>query len=114
MITGMLGICSEVWLFDAASVANPRTHPRIWIGVGMSDRPVRELSFEEAMQELESVVRHLESGEVELEASIQLYERGAALKKRCEEKLREAEEKIAAITLNERGEPKGTGPIDDP
>ncbi len=89
-------------------------YPRISIGVDMSDRSVNELSFEEAMQELESVVRHLESGEVELEASIQLYERGAALRKRCEEKLREAEEKVAAITLNEQGEPKGMGPIDDP
>ena len=79
----------------------------------MSDKPVNEMSFEEAMHELETVVRQLESGDVELEASIQLYERGAALKKRCEEKLKEAEEKVAAITLNEQGEPTGANPIDD-
>ncbi len=78
----------------------------------MSDRPVNEMSFEEAMSELESVVQQLESGDVELEASIQLYERGAALKRRCEEKLKDAEEKVAAITLNERGEPNGTSPVD--
>lgn len=79
----------------------------------MSDRPVTEMSFEEAMHELETVVRQLESGDVELEASIQLYERGAALKKRCEEKLKEAEEKVAAITLSEQGEPTGVNPTED-
>jgi len=86
----------------------------ISIGGDMSDRPVREMSFEEAMRELESVVRKLESGDVELEESIKLYERGAGLKKRCEEKLKEAEEKVAAITLDERGEPAGVSSIDDP
>ena len=78
----------------------------------MSDTPVDKMSFEEAMKELEAVVGQLESGDVELEASIKLYERGAALKKRCEEKLKEAEEKVAAITLDEQGEPKGTTPVD--
>ncbi len=77
----------------------------------MSDRPVEELTFEEAMKELETVVGQLESGDVELERSIALYERGAALKKRCEDKLREAEEKVAAITFDESGEPKGTTPV---
>ena len=70
------------------------------------------MSFEEAMRELEQVVGQLESGDVELEASIKLYERGAALKKRCEEKLKEAEEKVAAITLDEQGQPKGTTPVE--
>ena len=78
----------------------------------MTDRPVEEMSFEEAMRELEAVVGQLESGDVELEASIKLYERGAALKKRCEEKLKEAEEKVAAITLDEQGQPKGTTPVE--
>ena len=78
----------------------------------MSDTPVSEMSFEQAMAELERVVGQLESGDVELEASIKLYERGAALKKRCEEKLKEAEEKVAAITLDEQGEPKGTTPVE--
>ncbi len=78
----------------------------------MSDKDVGEMSFEEAMRELEGVVGQLESGDVELEASIKLYERGAALKKRCEEKLKEAEEKVAAITLDEQGQPKGTTPVE--
>lgn len=78
----------------------------------MTEKPVDEMSFEEAMRALESVVSRLESGDVELEASIELYERGAQLKKRCEAKLKEAEEKVAAITLNADGEPTGTKPLD--
>ena len=78
----------------------------------MSDKDVGEMSFEEAMRELESVVGKLESGDVELDASIQLYERGALLKKRCEEKLKEAEEKVAAITLDDQGQPSGLQAID--
>lgn len=80
----------------------------------MSDRPVEEMSFEDALKALEEVVGQLESGDVELERSIELYERGAALKRRCEEKLREAEEKVSAITLDEAGEPKGAEPVRDP
>jgi len=78
----------------------------------MSEVPVGKMSFEQAMHELEKVVGQLESGDVELEASIKLYERGAALKKRCEEKLKEAEEKVALITLDENGEAKGTTPVE--
>ena len=47
-----------------------------------------------------------------LEDSIRLYERGAALKKRCEAKLKEAEEKVAAITLDGEGQPAGTKPVE--
>ena len=79
----------------------------------MSEKPVAEMSFEAAMQELEEVVRRIESGETTLEESIGLYERGAALKKRCEEKLKEAEEKVAAIMLDDEGKPAGTKPVDD-
>ncbi len=78
----------------------------------MTDRPVEEMSFEEAMAELEQVLGQLERGDVALDASIQLYERGAALKKRCEAKLKEAEEKVAAITLDTDGQPTGTAPLD--
>ncbi|MDR9395017.1 exodeoxyribonuclease VII small subunit [Roseovarius sp. SYSU LYC5161] len=78
----------------------------------MSDKPVAEMSFEEAMKELEQVVGQLERGDVALEESISLYERGAALKKRCETKLKEAEEKVAAITLDGEGQPTGTTPVD--
>ncbi|MDP5336365.1 MAG: exodeoxyribonuclease VII small subunit [Paracoccaceae bacterium] len=73
----------------------------------MTDRPVADLSFEEAMKELEGVVSQLERGDVALDESIRLYERGAELKKRCEAKLKEAEEKVAAITLDGEGQPAG-------
>ncbi len=78
----------------------------------MSQTPVEDMSFEAAMAELEKVVGQLERGDVALEESIALYERGAALKKRCEAKLNEAQEKVAAITLDADGKPKGTTPFD--
>ncbi|MBV7379730.1 exodeoxyribonuclease VII small subunit [Maritimibacter dapengensis] len=79
----------------------------------MTDRPVEEMSFEDAMRELETVVGQLERGDVALEDSIKLYERGAALKARCEVKLKEAEEKVAAITLDRDGQPTGTQAVED-
>lgn len=78
----------------------------------MTDRPVDEMTFEDAMAELEQVLGQLERGDVALDASIKLYERGALLKKRCETKLKEAEEKVAAITLDADGTPTGTEPLD--
>ncbi len=78
----------------------------------MTDKPVAEMSFEEAMRALEEVVGKLERGDVPLEESITLYERGAELKKRCETKLKEAEEKVAAITLDGDGNPMGTTPVE--
>ncbi|WP_095588135.1 exodeoxyribonuclease VII small subunit [Actibacterium ureilyticum] len=78
----------------------------------MSDKPVAEMSFEEALQALEGVVNRLERGDVPLEESIGLYERGAELKARCETKLKEAEEKVAAITLDANGNPTGTTPVE--
>ncbi|NIY71532.1 exodeoxyribonuclease VII small subunit [Marivivens donghaensis] len=78
----------------------------------MTEKPVEEMSFEEAMKELENVVNRLERGDVALEESITLYERGAKLKARCETKLKEAEEKVAKITLNADGAPTGTAPLD--
>ncbi|MAU54013.1 MAG: exodeoxyribonuclease VII small subunit [Roseovarius sp.] len=77
----------------------------------MAETPVTELSFEQAMQELEQVVSRLERGEVALDESIRLYERGALLRKRCEEKLKEAEEKVHAITLDAEGNPTGSRPL---
>lgn len=78
----------------------------------MSDTPIDEMSFEEAMRALEQVVSKLESGDVELEKSIALYERGAALKAHCQAKLKAAEEKVAQITLDDAGQPKGTTPVE--
>jgi exodeoxyribonuclease VII small subunit len=70
------------------------------------------MSFETAMAELEQVVTQLERGDVALDASITLYERGAALKAHCEAKLKSAEEKVAAITLNGDGQPTGVASLD--
>ncbi len=78
----------------------------------MTDTPVDEMTFEQAMKELEAVVSQLERGDVALDASISLYERGAALKKRCEDELKRAEEKVAAITLDANGQPTGTSPVE--
>lgn len=74
--------------------------------------PVDQMTFEEAIKELEGVVAKLERGDVALDDSIALYERGAALRARCEKKLVEAEEKVAKITLGEGGVPIGTVPLD--
>ena len=57
-------------------------------------------------------MNQLERGDVALEDSIKLYERGAALKARCEAKLKEAEEKVAAITLDANGDPNGLKPVE--
>jgi len=78
----------------------------------MTDRAIEEMTFEQAMSELERVVGQLERGDVALDDSIRLYERGALLKKRCEAKLKEAEEKVAAITLDGSGQPTGTTPVE--
>lgn len=75
-------------------------------------KPVSEMSFEEALRELEQVVGQLESGTVDLENSIRIYERGAELKKHCEAKLAQAQARIEQITLAENGQPAGTVPFD--
>ena len=75
-------------------------------------RPVADMSFEDAMSELERVVDRLEHGDVALEESIRLYERGAELKAHCEAKLKAAEEKVEQLTLDASGQPKGTTPVD--
>jgi exodeoxyribonuclease VII small subunit len=72
----------------------------------MSDaksKPVDKMSFEEALAELEGIVRQLEAGEVELEKSIAIYERGAALKAHCEARLKSAELKVEQIVQGAGG-----------
>lgn len=77
-----------------------------------SAEDVSALSFENALAELEKIVARLEQGDVGLEDSIRIYERGEALKKRCAELLAVAEQKIEKITLNGQGQPAGTQPLD--
>ena len=78
----------------------------------MTATPVPDMTFEQAMADLEKVVTQLERGDVALEDSIALYERGANLKKHCEAKLKQAEEKVAAITLDGNGQPSGSTPLE--
>ena len=66
---------------------------------------IAAMSFEDALAELEQIVRGLESGERKLDEAIAAYERGASLKKHCETKLREAQAKIDKISLDAAGNP---------
>lgn len=81
-------------------------------GIEMVDAtPVENLSFEDALKELESIVDKLESGDVPLEESIQIYERGARLKAHCQSKLRNAQLKVEQIVLNQSGDAEAK-PVD--
>ncbi len=73
---------------------------------------IANMPFEEAIAELEGIVDRLEKGAVALEESIKLYERGEALKKHCDELLKNAEMRIEKITLSVDGKPKGAAPLD--
>ncbi|WP_051356460.1 exodeoxyribonuclease VII small subunit [Azorhizobium doebereinerae] len=79
---------------------------------GAAGPAVATLSFEAALAELEGIVQRLEAGNVPLEESIAIYERGEALKKRCEALLGEAEARVATITRDADGRPTGTAPLD--
>ncbi len=67
------------------------------------DAAIESMSFEEALNELQSLVRALEKGEAKLEEAIRAYERGAALKQHCERKLREAQAKVDKIVITADG-----------
>jgi exodeoxyribonuclease VII small subunit len=71
-----------------------------------------KMPFEAALAELEEIVDQLEKGAVALDESIRLYERGEALKKRCDELLKSAEMRIEKITLSADGAIKGVVPLD--
>jgi exodeoxyribonuclease VII small subunit len=73
--------------------------------------PVDGMSFEDALAELETVVHRLESGAASLEESIALYARGADLRRRCEDKLKAAEEQVSRIVQGPDGAVT-TGPFD--
>src|SRR5256886_17116027 len=73
---------------------------------------VKRLPFERAIEELESIVKRLEEGKVPPEESVAIYERGEALKRRCEEPLRQAEARGEKITLATPAKLTGTGTLD--
>jgi exodeoxyribonuclease VII small subunit len=75
-----------------------------------SDLPT--MSFEKALEALEKIVDDLERGDVPLDQSIRIYERGEALKAHCEKLLKAAEDKVEKIRLSREGKPVGVEPLD--
>ena len=73
---------------------------------------IKEMRFERALQELETIVGRLERGDVELEESIVIYERGEALKEHCDRLLKQAEAKVEKLTFDADGTPSGTEAFD--
>lgn len=77
----------------------------------MTDTKIEDMSFEEALAALEDVVRNLEGGQVPLEKSIDLYERGEALRRHCEDRLKAAEMRVEKI-VGAGEQAKGTEPFE--
>jgi exodeoxyribonuclease VII small subunit len=75
-----------------------------------ANSPIEQMTFESALRELEGIVARLEQGDVDLEDSIALYERGQALKAHCEQKLRSAESRLEKIVQTPKGT-VGTEPL---
>jgi exodeoxyribonuclease VII small subunit len=78
----------------------------------VAETEIAKLPFEQALAELEEIVKALERGDVPLEKSISLYERGDALKKHCDTLLKAAEARVEKITTDASGKPTGTAPLD--
>ncbi|MGI9354258.1 MAG: exodeoxyribonuclease VII small subunit [Rhizobiaceae bacterium] len=76
------------------------------------DINVSKLTFEQALERLETIVNDLERGDVPLEESIKIYEQGEALKKHCAKLLQAAEDKVEKIRVGADGTAKGTEPLD--
>lgn len=77
-----------------------------------SNADIAVMSFEDALKQLEKIVDALERGDVPLEESIRIYERGEALKKHCDTLLKSAEDKVEKIRIGRDGQPVGTEPLD--
>lgn len=75
-------------------------------GTPETAKPIEEMSFEEALAELEAIVQKLERGQLDLEASIAAYERGTLLRRHCQEKLREAQLRVEKLAFDAEGRPK--------
>ena len=74
---------------------------------------IKDMSFERALKELEAIVGRLETGDVELEESIVIYERGEALREHCDKLLKQAEARVEKLTVSGEGAPTGTQPLND-
>ena len=77
-----------------------------------ANEDIKAMSFEQALDQLEKIVDDLERGEVPLEQSIRIYERGEALKAHCARLLKAAEDKVEKIKLSRDGKPAGVEPLD--
>ncbi len=73
---------------------------------------IKDMTFERALKELESIVSRLERGDVELEESISIYERGEALREHCDRLLRQAEAKVEKLAIGSDGTPRAAEPLD--
>ncbi len=69
----------------------------------MAEAAIKDMNFEDALRELESIVEKLERGDAPLEESITIYQRGAKLKAHCEGKLKDAQLKVEKIVLDAKG-----------
>ncbi len=74
---------------------------------------IDKMSFEEALAALEGIVQQLERGDVALDASITLYERGEKLRSACQKRLDAAQARIEKIVTGADGKPTGTTPLDE-
>lgn len=81
-------------------------------GEAPENADIGAMSFEQSLEALERIVDDLERGDVPLEQSIRIYERGEALKAHCERLLKAAEDRVAKIRLSREGKPAGSEPLD--
>jgi exodeoxyribonuclease VII small subunit len=77
-----------------------------------ANEDIKAMSFEQALDALERIVDDLERGDVPLDQSIRIYERGEALKAHCDRLLKAAEDKVEKIRLTRDGKPVATEPLD--
>lgn len=77
-----------------------------------TNKDIKAMSFEQALEALENIVNDLERGDVPLEQSIRIYERGEALKAHCDKLLKAAEDKVEKIRLSREGQAVGVEPLD--
>lgn len=81
--------------------------------MAQTDPDIATMSFEDALRALEDIVRKLEGGEVPLDSSITLYERGEALRKHCQARLDSAQARIEKIVAGPDGTPASVQPFDE-
>jgi exodeoxyribonuclease VII small subunit len=96
----MTGLVTE----EPPSWTPPQESPELPAGARPAAPDAAAMSFEQALAELEKIVQDLERGQLDLEAAIQAYERGTALKAHCQRKLQEAQLRVEKITLGPDGD----------